>query len=196
MKRIKQNFYTVYSYVFEPITKADRDAMNDEQREYWENKEYWYVKHELPDGRLYAGWGSRYPTKITAADLPEDYIRVHEYRKNGYIRTAGVVDLIYHPSPFHNHTFKDDFLYISYTKPFGEYKGGFEKDSTIETCDEYIFGNDIVSFIFAVEKYSPNVDVGDIKRRMVEQYNAYCDEMNEWKYLPKHEKIERLEDLR
>lgn len=194
-KRIKQNFYTVSAEKFERITKNDREAMSEEEKSYWQYKDFWYVTKRLPDNRLYAGWGWQHPTKLTPDDLPDNYILLTNHKKHGYIRTHGVVDIVYHPSPFHNHTFKDDFLYISYTKPLGEYVGGFASNSTIVNCDEYIFGNDIIDFIFAVEKNSPDVNVADIKRRMVEQYNAYCDEMNEWKHLPKHKKIEKLEDL-
>ena len=195
--RIKQNFYTVKALDFKSITKADREKMSEEEKEYWKDKHFWYVSKTLPDGRLYAGWGSRYPTKLTPADLPDDYIRNYDYKKNGFIRTSGVKDLVYAPAPFHNHAFKDDYLYISYGKKLPPYKAAdWGEGSTYAECDEYIWGNNIVDFIFAVEKNSPDVNVADIKRRMVEQYNAYCDEMNEWGYLPKHIKIKKLEDLR
>lgn len=182
--RIKQNFYTVWGYDFQKIPKDQLDRLKND--EYWKDKKYWYVEKRLPNNRLYAGWGFRYPTKLTPADLPQDYIFLDNYKKCGYIRTAGVKDLIYHPSPFHNHAFKDDFLYISYTKSLGD---------TFEECDEYIFGDDIVEFIFAVEKYSPGIDVTNIKKRMVEQYNLYCDEMNE-SFNHGCKKIAHLEELR
>ena len=198
-KHIKQNFYTVEALKFQRITQADREKMNDEERDYWSDKSHWYINKKLPNGRLYAGWGSRYPTKLTPEDLPDDYIRNYDYKKNGFIRTKGVKDLIYVPSPFHNHTFKDDFLYISYNKKLPEYKADDWGDgSTYSECDEYIWGPGIVDFILAVEKNSPDVDVADIKRRMVEQYNAYIDEMSIWSNIngvPKN-KIEKLEDLR
>ena len=195
-KRIKQNFYTISAYNMVRITKADREEMNDEDREYWKDKDYWYVKKKLPDNRLYAGWGSRYPTKLTPTDLPDDYILTSDYKKYGYIRTAGVVDLVYHPSVWHNHSFKDDFIYISYTKPLGEYKEGLGEGSTFRQCDEYIWGNDIVSFILAAEKNSPQVDVSGVKQRMTEQYNDYVDEMNRIGFGEQYKRIDRLEDLR
>ena len=198
-KRIKQNFYTVSSHDYVRITQADRDAMTPEEKEYWRDHRYWYVAKKLPDGRLYAGWGSRYPTKLTAEDLPPDYIRVRDYKKDGYIRTAGVKSLVYHPSPFHNHAFKDDSLYISYTQDLGEFIDLWDtdnsSDTTFERCDECIWGNDIIDFIFAVEKNSPDVDVTDIKRQMVDQYNAYCAEMDEWPSHGVHKRIEKLEEL-
>lgn len=193
--RIKRNFYLKSGYDFKKITKADREKMTEEEKEYWKNKNYWYVFKELPDGRLYAGWGFAHPTKLTKDDLPPDYILLTNYKKCGYIRTAGVKSLIYHESPFHNHTYKDDFLYISYTQDLGEYNPSRDDDGTFQQCDEYIFGNDIVDFILAVEKWSPEIDVTDIKERMVDQYNAYIDEMNRWEHIQQYHKIDKLEDL-
>jgi len=177
-KRIKQNFYTLRGYSFEKIPKEDREKLKNDK--YWSGKEYWHVEKSLPDNRLYAGWGFRYPTKLTPEDLPEDFIYISNYKKCGYIRTSGVKSLVYHPSYFHNHAFKDDFLYISYSKDLGEYKHGYEDGSTYKECDEYIFGDDIIYFIAAVDKYSPEINTEDIKKKMVEQYNLYCDEMAEW----------------
>lgn len=40
----------------------------------------------------------RYPTKLTAADLPEDYIKIHSrviWYMKGYLRTSGIVDMMY-----------------------------------------------------------------------------------------------------
>ena len=195
-KKISSNFYLIDGYHFQRITKEDREKMSEEERTYWIDKNYWYVEKKLPDGRLYSGNGFSHPTKLTAKDLPEDYILLTNYKKHGYIRASGVKDLIYSPSPFHNHAFKDDFLYISYTIPLGEYVSGWEKNSTYNRCDEYIFGNDIVNFIFAVEKWSPDYDVTQIKRDMVKQYNLYCDEMSSWRSTYNYKKIERLEELR
>lgn len=200
MSRIKRNFYMLDGYDWQRITKEDRDKMSPDESEYWKNKSYWYVYRNLPDGRLYAGNSFQYPTKLTADDMPDDYLFLHNYHKRGYIRTAGVVSLIYKPSAFHNHAFKDDFLYISYSKDLGDYKEGYDDGSTFMECDEFIFGNDIVDFVFAVEKNSPHVDVSVIKHKLVEQYNAYCDEMIENGRAningDGYKKIEKLEDLR
>lgn len=195
-KRINANFYTDEAYVREKIPPEDKERLKDD--DFWRGHDYWYVKKTLPGGRLYSGWGARHPTKITPEDLPPDYIRTHDYKKKGYIRTAGVKDLVYHESPFHNHAFKDDFLYISYGDLLPKYKmGDWSDDSVYAKCDEYIWGGDIVDFIFAVEKNSPDLDVSDIKRRMVAQYNAYCDEMNEWEFARgAYKHIKELEELR
>lgn len=192
MGRIKANFYMIDGNRLEKITASDRAALSPESQAYWSDKEYWYVNKKLPDGRLYSGWGFQHPTKLTPKDLPPDYILLNNYKKHGYIRTAGVKDLLYHPSLFHNHAFKDDFLYISYSEPLGEY----DYETTFKKCDEYIFGNDIVDFIFAVEKWSPEIDVQNIKQQMVAQYNLYCDEMSGFSFGWTYKKINELEDLR
>lgn len=176
-----------YHYV--KITQADRDAMSDEEREYWKNKRYWNVFKVLPDHRLYSGWSFAHPTKLTPDDLPEDYILLDNYKKHGYIRSSGVKSIIYNPSPFHNHAYKDDILYISYTKDLGKYVPGLVEGSTYCECDEYIFGNDIIDFVKALDKYSPEIDTTDIKKRMVDQYNAYYEEMG------KDHKIQDFKEL-
>lgn len=183
--RIKANFYMIGGYKYQRITKADRENMSPEEREAWKDKQYWFVRKYLPDGRLYSGWRFSHPTKLTAEDLPAYYILLTNYKKYGYIRTAGVKGLIYHPSPFHNHAFKDDFLFISYDHQLGEYN----EATTWDECDEYIFGNDIVKFIAAVDIWSPGIDMSKIKKMMVDQYNAYCDEVGH------SNKIENFENL-
>lgn len=193
-KRIKSNFYTDCYFALEPIPSEKLQELR-EADDYWKYRTRYYVKRKLPDNRLYSGWSKIHPTKITPSDLPPDYILLHNYKKHGYIRTAGVVDVVYHPSPFHNHAFKDDFLYISYTSVLGEYKEGYGEDSTFIKCDEYIFGNDIVDFVLAAEKNSPQFDFSEVKKKMVDQYNAYCDEMNEWPAGPRHNHIDKLEEL-
>ena len=193
--RINANFYTVSANVFERIPKDKKEELEDDP--FWKHHDYWYVTKRLPDNRLYSGWGASHPTKITPDDLPENYVLMRGYKKNGYIRTAGVKDIIYHESPFHNHAFKDDSLYISYTGKLPEYRpGDWGPESVYAKCDEDIFGGDIVDFILAVEKYSPEFVVSDIKRRMVDQYNAYIEEMQNQGWHETGKPIKALEDLR
>ena len=163
-------------------------------------EKYVYIERSLPDGYLYAGWRTKRRTKIKPEDLPESYVKITNYKKLGYLDTANVCDVVYKPSPFHNHTFKDDFLYISYTEPFAQ-EGHLTGDRLFSACDEYIFGNSIIPVIAGIEKNNPdNQDLQEriktIKQQMVQQYNLYVDEMtnNGWRtQIPK--KIERFEDL-
>lgn len=133
-----------------------------------------YVMYEetIPDGRLYASRGRLYPTKITPEDLPDSYCRFIG-RQRGYIRTDGVTKLIYRPSPFHNHPFKDDFLYVFYN---GSEKGRNIGGDLMSECDEYVFGFDIIGVIRSIEKHSPAVNTEDIRKRMTEQYNEFVRE--------------------
>ena len=152
---------------------------------------YTYIKHKTDDGTLYAGWKTGRRTKIKPEDLPETYVRCNNYKKNGYIETAGVVDIHYKPSPFHNHTYKDDFIFISYSKTM-------DPDTEMwDQCDEYIFGGDIVDVIFGIEKNAPELKekIQAIKDAMVVQYNLYVDEMSQWPHNTTT-KIEKLEDIR
>ena len=99
------------------------------------------------------------------------------------METAGVVDMIYEPGPFHNHTFKDDFLYIAYKERLPEAKQGCWSE-LLEACDEYVFGNDIINVLKGIETNNPDNQelldkVQTIKSQMVVQYNAYVDQMRQ-----------------
>lgn len=158
------------------------------------------VLHEIPGGYLYSGWKTGRKTKLKPEDLPKSFVYIRNYKKHGYIQTAGVVDVKYKPSPFHNHAFKDDFLYISYHQPMavigGEEKGWMD---TFKHCDEYIFGSDIIGVLDGIEKNNPDneelqVLCKEIEGRMVEQYNAFIDEASEMR--GGFERIESFDELR
>lgn len=97
----------------------------------------------------------RYPTKLTAADLPEDYIEIHSrviWYMKGFLKTAGITDLKYRWVR-ENHLFKDDYIYISYHGPLRETTNhwGFKNYEGYDVC---VCGNDIVDIVLAAEKYS------------------------------------------
>ena len=108
----------------------------------------------------------KYQTKLTAADLPEDYIEIHSrtiWYMKGYLRTSGITDLKYIWVK-ENHLFKDDYVYISYH--------GFLKEETgkwgIKYCEDYdisVCGNDIIRIILAAEKYS-GFDTSEVRREI------------------------------
>ncbi len=105
----------------------------------------------------------RYPTKITADDLPEDYVEIHSraiWHMTGYVKTAGIADLAYTWARG-NHLFKDDYLYISYKEKLqSEVDRWGYKDYV--NCDLCICGNDIPDLVLAAEKYS-GVDTSAVR---------------------------------
>lgn len=144
------------------------------------HEKYVYCFCEIPGGFLYSGWATGIKTKIKASDLPKSYVYLFNYKKHGYLETAGVKDIHYIPSKFHNHAFKDDFLFLSYdeAKKLSD-NTTFEK--ACQNCDEYVFGNDIINVIRNVEKNNKdNAELqgklNNIKNMMCEQYNAYVKE--------------------
>lgn len=158
-KRIKANFYTISGYKYD---KYDHNLV---------------MKYELPDGRLYSGWGNQHPTKITAEDLPEWYVKTNYYSKYGYVNTKGVVDVIYRRSFFDNHWLKDAMLGLSY-------HGIIDKNEDImiydkNEVDEYFWGNDILDVLSGIEKYSPNIDTTQVREGILQDYNAYAKHENE-----------------
>lgn len=111
----------------------------------------------------------RYRTKITADDLPEDYIEIRSrvlWYMTGYIKTSGIVDMVYEPARF-NHMFKDDYITISYKEKLrtetDEY--GFAR---IVNYDASVCGNYIVDIVLASEIYS-DYDTSEIRRQIKEK---------------------------
>ncbi|MCR4611237.1 MAG: hypothetical protein K5644_04995 [Lachnospiraceae bacterium] len=108
----------------------------------------------------------RYPTKITAADLPEDYLRIHSrviWYMYGYIKTSGIVDMGYTWMK-ENHLFKDDYIFISYKEKLKTKvdKWGFKDYINYDLC---VCGNDIIKIVLAAEKYS-DVDTSEVRKEI------------------------------
>jgi hypothetical protein len=110
----------------------------------------------------------RYRTKITAEDLPQYYIKCHSrsfWYSHGYVRTKGVkyIDYSYCKE---NHLFKDDYIYISYDKPIERVKGRW---TDYIGADFFMSGNDIITLLFAIERYSPEVDTEPVWKKIQEK---------------------------
>lgn len=120
-------------------------------------------------GYLYSG--GQYITKLKAEDLPEWYIRGYYYKRHGFMCAKGVKYLLYKPNMVFNHMFKDDILFVSYGEPMTlvEEKDSIIKHMWADHYDEFVSGGDIVSFIRAVDKHSPECDTTLIKRQIEEK---------------------------
>ncbi len=113
--------------------------------------------------------GGIYPTKITEADLPEDYIDIHSrvlWYMKGHLKTSGIVDMGYTYCK-ENHLFKDDFVYISYHDKLETETNGwrFIKYTNYDIC---VCGNDIVDIVLAAEKYS-GFDTSEVRKKIEEK---------------------------
>ena len=132
---------------------------------------------QLNEGWLYYDSPDRYyATKIKPSDLPEDYMNYWDGGKQNYLKTSGVVDIVYQPV-INNHVFRDDSLYISYTNKI-KYKikdKWLDKDErftkwldveedSYNNC-ERIWGGEIIEFLLMAEKYS-GYDISSIKEQM------------------------------
>lgn len=160
-----------------------------------------YTSVKFQNGEyLFSGWRSKVRTKIKPEDLPESYVELHNYKKHGYLETAGVADVAYKPCLFDNHAFKDDFLCITYKDKSGKMFGDkSELDELTDASDEYIFGNDILRVVEGIVKNNPDNQelqkkILKIKERMVEKYNTYVEEENrKWNHGLK--KVDSFEEL-
>ena len=116
--------------------------------------------------------GGVYPTKLTASDLPDDYIPIHSrviWYMHGFLRTSGITDMKY-TYVKENHLFKDDYIYISY---HGKIKKVDETDGIFKIIDyvDYdvcVCGNDIVDIVLAAEKYS-GFDTVEVRKGIEEK---------------------------
>lgn len=186
-KKIASNFYTIDSY------KWVR-----------ENGDFHSEMQSLPGNRLYSGWGTQHPTKITPEDLPEWYVYLSDYRKHGYLNVKGVTAVAYINSPFDNHWLKDADLCISYTLDHfdvPEPTWGRHQNGWMDMCEWDIknnirvWGNDILTALKGIMTYSPNIDVGSVMDGIITDYNAYADDSNKWPHNQKMEHLNSREEL-
>lgn len=118
----------------------------------------------------------RYPTKITAGDLPEDYIKIHSrviWYMVGYLKTSGIVSMGYTSSPF-NHMFKDDYVYISYKEKLRTETNRFGFDEYVN-YDVCVCGWDIPNIVLAAELYS-DYDTSWVRAQIEKKRIQYRDE--------------------
>jgi len=138
--------------------KINASYYAEELRKYDKKKKTFY---KVKNGDFLYSKG-RYRTKITAKDLPDDYIRgMFSKYVYGYLRTSGVTDLYYLPNHHSNHILKDDFLFIKYDGKFDrdrikkDAKNKFSayKDEYLFTeADFYVWGDEIMLILDAVKK--------------------------------------------
>ena len=130
-----------------------------------------------------------YPTKITAYDLPEDYLKIHSrviWYMTGFVKTSGVKDIKYSWAKF-NHLFKDDYIYLSYHGPISQETDqyGFSHYTDYDVC---VCGNDIVNIVLWVEKYS-GIDTTEV-RKEIEKKRVWLRD-NEQEYYEQYVKEDK-----
>ena len=133
-----------------------------------------YDNHEFrvennPNGYLFSK--GRYPTKITALDLPECFVYGYMYKRHGFISAAGVKHMLYVPNYVFNHRYKDDTLYISYDASIQA--TATERGLKLyEGWEHALSGRLIVEYVDAAAKYS-GYDVADIRRELQRKSDWY-----------------------
>ena len=143
------------------------------------------------DGRLYTldkKTGEYEEAEIRDEDLPDSFIELFNFRKMGWIQTAGIKDLKYVPSDSNSCAFSDDHVLISYDKKIPE-------DANFMSVDYYIFGYDIVRFVLAAERNSPRSPARKVKKELLDRHNRYIDEMQLAFPNTEFTRISKLEEL-
>ena len=111
-----------------------------------------------------------YKTSITEEDLPEYYIKCHSrsfWYSFGWVKIKDIKYIDYEYRRV-NHLFKDDYLYISYDKPIIVTEGKYKLEN-YSGYDFEICGNDIITLLFAIEKYCPNIDTKPVWNKIKEK---------------------------
>lgn len=116
----------------------------------------------------------KYPTKITAKDLPEWYVQGVFYRNEGYINTKNVVDVLYKPNWIFNHLHKDDTLYISYKDKIYIDRNEF-MEKVYKGYDYAIRGSYAFDILKGIKEYSPNVDIKEPISQMIKKTEWFIE---------------------
>ena len=145
MKRIRRHIYYV-----EQLKNVDGELC--------------YVTN--PDGSLFSGV---YKTKIFPEDLPEWYRLDCFYKRQGYMSTQGIVDLVYIPSQLGTFL-KDDVLLVSYVNKIEKlhHDQSFPVYQNYRGYDEEVTGGAILTILAGAKKYS-NYNLKPVKKMIERQ---------------------------
>ncbi|MCD7751581.1 MAG: hypothetical protein LUI10_07570 [Lachnospiraceae bacterium] len=145
-------------------------------------KSGWKYEHGA-HGTLFSE--GRFPTKLLPADLPPWYVYGYCYHQYGFISAKGVRAMLYYPTNFTNHLFKDDSLYISYAQEIIK----VEKDARtyVKGYDHVLHGWFIIDIIKAVDQYS-EIDTSPIKRQINEKLVWYQEHWDVHREVPENMK--------
>lgn len=129
------------------------------------------IRETLDTDTEYLYSKGRYKTKIRKEDLSSDYVEFRSrtiWYMTGYIKTSGVIDINYKATKL-NHLFKDDYLYINYSKKLVLTKNrwGFED---YENYEMVICGSDIIPVLLAIEKNS-NINTDAVRKKIKDKFN-------------------------
>ncbi len=109
-------------------------------------------------------------TKIKEEELPEWYYKNYSYRWWFY-KLKDITDIAFIGSPFDNHISKDSRFYLHYHGKLK--KDENERPLNDKEWDSSTWRCDVVDFILAVDKYSPNIKTDKIKAQINLVYDQY-----------------------
>ena len=148
-------------------------------RSHWYTREkYKHDRKGRTEQRIYSQDGflfaqGRYPTKIK--ELPAYYIPCYIHHQMGWIDTKNIKDMVYKPNLYVNHAFKDDRLYISYSRKI---TAAPERLAEYTGYDEIIWGYDIVSIVMAARR-NAGYDTSMIKQQILDKMKWFREEYPE-----------------
>ena len=131
------------------------------------------------DGSLFSGV---YKTKIYPDDLPEWYKQDRYYKRQGYMSTQGIVDMVYIPSQLGTFL-KDDVLLVSYVNKIEKIQSetAWPIYKSYRGYDEEVSGGAILTILAGAKKYS-NYNLKAIKKKMESQISWLMEKFpNEYK---------------
>lgn len=112
----------------------------------------------------------RRKSNIRQEDLPEDYLKINSrtlWYMDGFVKLSDV-KFAYCTIIHENHYRKDDYIYISYDSEISEEKDeyGFRNVIGYDYC---FCGNEIEDIIRGIERFSPEVDLSQVKAVLKEK---------------------------
>ena len=140
-------------------------------------KSSWYDDYK--NNPFLINWNTGRKTKLLEEDLPEWFYHNFSYR-DWYYCVKNVKDIAYKGSPFDNHINKDSSIFLSYDKQI-------EKNDNYEPLNGYYSNHihtwrcDVVDFTYALEKYSPNLDLTNLKAHINLTYDQYNRNEDNWR---------------
>lgn len=123
-------------------------------------------------------WNTGRKTKLIEEDLPEWYYHNFSYR-DWYYCIKGVKDVAYKGSPFDNHINKDSSIFLSYSEKI-EKNENYEPVEGYSSNYDHTWRCDVVDFTYALEKYSPELDLTNLKAHINLTYDQYNRNEDNW----------------
>ena len=113
-------------------------------------------------------------TKLKVGDLPEWFFHDESGYGDSYYDVKDIKDIAFEGPPFDNHIDKDSSIYVAFDKVHPK-----NEDLSPKRREDYAYGTwrvSLLSFLAAIEKYSPKINLDGVKAQINLAYDQYAGE--------------------